>query len=135
MFFFVAGSGLIPVLSRFITVPYLGFDTAYQFVKCLKYLPNLHTVEIGSSGTSCDARWLKMALMWQVVFPQIKTLIIPKDAYPLLRHCPNVEDIVWVIVNRSITSDKFLRSLPPSWRSKVKRLMIPLVSPVDPSRR
>ena len=135
MSFFTPGSGLIRVLSRVMTLSYLDFDAVPQLVECLEFLPNLHTLEIGSSERSCSARWIKMVLTWRVVLPQIKTLIIPKFAYPLLRRCPNVEDVVWVITDKPVTSDKFLRSLPPSWRSKVKRLTIPLLLSGNTSRK
>ena len=73
--------------------------------------------------------------MWRFKLPQIKTLIIPESAYPLLKHRPNVEDVVWAIIDKPITSDKFLRALPPSFRSKVKRLTIPLVLPCNQCRK
>jgi len=127
---------LIHDLSRFMTIHYLGPRCGNQFVKCLGSLPNLHMLEIGSPKDGCSDPWLlEGALGRWVVFPQIKTLIIPESTYPLLKHCPNVEDVVWVITDKKITSDAFLRSLPPSSRSKVKRLTIPLVLPCNPSRK
>ena len=117
------------------TVHYLGSEATPQFVGCLMSLPNLHTLEIGLSEAGSSACLLERALVWQVVLPQIKTLIIPETAYPLLKHCPNVKDVAWVIMDQPITSDAFLRSLPPSWCSRVKWLMTPLVLPMDPSHK
>jgi len=116
------------------TVHCLYSESSRQLVECLESLPNLHTLEIGPLDDSLTVIRVKKALMWRTVLPQIKTLIIPEFAYPLLKRCPNVEDVVWVIIDKPITSDKFLRSLPPSYRSKVRRLTIPLVLPCNPSR-
>jgi len=134
--FFTPGPGLIRALSRFMTVHYLSRKATHQFIKCLESLPNLHTLEVGSRQFEDRIRphELKKAFVWRVKLPQIKTLIIPESAYPLLKRCPNVEDVVWVITDEPTTSDKFLRALPPSFRSKVKRLTIPLVLPCNPSR-
>ena len=126
--------GLIRVFSRFMTVHFLGKNVIRQFVECLKLLSNLHTLEIGSSDNRPDEIFLKATLRG-VRFSQIKTLIIPESAHPLLEHCPSVEDVVWVITDKPVTSDKFLRSLTSNRFSKVKRLAIPLISPGNPSRK
>ena len=117
------------------TVHFGYLEFSYDLVKCLESLPNLHTLEMWSSEDTWDVRSLKRELKPWVVLPQIKTLIIPEHAYPLLKRCPNVEDVVCVIKDTPITSDKFLRSLPPGYRSKVKRLTIPLGLPCNPSRK
>lgn len=58
---------------------------------------------------------------------QIETLILPPAAYPLLQHCPNVEDVVCLINDTTGPSgDEFLRSLMSNRDSKLKRLEIPL---------
>ena len=103
-------------------------------VRCLSFLPNLHTLEIGSSDDGPDTALLKRAL-GRIILPQMKTLIIPESAHPLLRHCPNIEDVVWVIADKPITSDEFLQSLTSNGDSKVERLAIPLVLPGSPSRK
>ena len=71
-----------------------------------------------------------------VELPQVKTLILPLAAYPLLQHCPNIEDVVCVAEYGSNTSsDGVLGSLASNQDSKVKRLAIPLVSWGNPSRK
>ena len=71
------------------------------------------------------------------VLPQIKTLIIPPAAHPLLRPCHDVEDFVCVVRHAptSTPSNGILGFLASNWNSKVKRLAIPLVSWANPSRK
>ena len=126
-------SGLTCVLSRFMTVHYLADQVVHPFAQCLSSLPNLHTLKLGSFGGGPDTALLKAAL-GRIRFPRIKTLIIPEPAHPLLEHCPNVEDVVWVIADRPINSDEFLQSLTSNCDSKVERLAVPLVLPCNPSR-
>jgi len=126
-------SGLIRVFLRFMTLHFLGDQAIRPFVDCLELLLNLHTLEIGSSENNPDTILLRDAL-GRVRLPQIKTLIIPESAHPLLKHCCNVEDVVWVITNKPVTSTEFLRSLTSNRFSKVKRLVIPLILPGNPSR-
>ena len=103
------------------------------FVKCLESLPNLRTLEI---------RWvddpvtipLRGALKGAKL-SQIKALILPPAAHPLLQHCHDVEDVVCVVRYKPVFPDGFLRSLTSNRDSKVKRLAIPLVMWVDPSRK
>ena len=104
-----------------------------KFVKCLESLPNLHTLEIGWTRSPITTP-LKNVLKG-VELPQIKTLILPPVAYPLLRHCRNVEDVVCVVCCGTKTSDVFLESLASDQDSKVERLAIPLVSLDNPSRK
>jgi len=118
---------------RFMTVHFLGNQVLRPFVECLELLPNLHTLEIGSSSNGPDTILLNDAL-GRVRLPQIQTLIIPESAHPLLKHCRNVEDVVWVISDKPITSNEFLRSLTSNRFSKVKRLAVPLTLPGNPSR-
>jgi hypothetical protein len=68
---------------------------------------------------------------------QIKTLIIPPLTHFLLRHCHGVEDIVCAVryMDTDISSDTILGSLVSNRDSKVKRLVIPLVSWVNPSSK
>jgi len=115
------------------TVHFLGNQAIRTFVNCLRVLPNLHTLEIGSAEGDPDPILLKKALGW-IRLPQIKTLIIPESAHPLLKHCHNVEDVVWVIADKPVTNDDFLRSLTSNRGSKVKRLAIPIAFPGNPSR-
>ena len=70
----------------------------------------------------------------RVKFPQVKALILPPAAHPLLRHCHNVEDVVCVVRERITSSDEFLRSLASIPDPKVKRLAIPLILCDNPSR-
>jgi len=98
-------------------------------VKCLESLPNLHTLVIGWTD-SYTKNPLKNALKRRK-FPQIKALILPPSAYPLLKCCHNAEDVDCVVGNRPVHSKnlpEFLASIPGS---KVKRLAIPLVSNCD----
>jgi len=109
-----------------------------KFIRCLESLPNLHTLEIGQedggSTPSLEKRALKLKLK-HVELPQIKTLILPPAAHPLLRRCPNVEDVNWVTENSAAPSDEFLESLASIPDSKIKRLAIPLVLPGNSSRK
>jgi len=113
---------------------FLDDDAIRPFVRCLSFLPNLHTLQIGSMERGLDDDLLKKALGWMRL-PQIKTLIIPEAAHLLLEHCRNVEDVVWVIEDVRSYPDGFFRSLMPTSNSKVKRLTIPLVLPSNPSRK
>ena len=103
------------------------------FVKCLKSLPNLHTLIIGCAGDSSITTRLKNALMF-VKLPQIKTLVLPPEAYPLLQHCRNVEEVACKVTRGAVFSAGFLRSLASNRDSKVKRLAIPLTLWPNPSR-
>ena len=102
------------------------------FVRCLESLPSLRTLEIGWADDIITTP-LKDALK-RVKLPQIKTLILPPAAYPLLRHCRDVEDIVYVVRDRATPSNEFLESLVSNRNSKVKRLAIPLAPWPNPSR-
>ena len=104
-----------------------------SFVKCLQSLQNLHTLEVGWAE-DFPSILLDDALKG-VDLPQIKTLIIPPTAHPLLRHCRDVEDLVYAIRCDTAQSHEFLRSLPSKRSSKVKRLAIPLTLWLDPSRK
>ena len=102
------------------------------FVQCLKFLPNLHTLEI--CGGNVLGTSLKEALE-RVKLPQIKTLILPPNAHPILRHCRNVEDVVYMVRDRTWPSNEFLESLVSNQNSKIKRLAIPLILWPNPSRK
>ena len=103
------------------------------FVKCLQSLPHLRTLEMGWVDALVTAP-LKSALKG-VKLPQIRTLILPPAAYPLLRHCRDVEDVVCVVRCQTTFPDGLLRSLASNRNSKVKRLAIPLVMWPNPSRK
>ena len=103
------------------------------FVKCLESLPNLHTLEVGRWAEDTTTTPLKKALQG-VKLPQIKTLIIPPAAHPLLQHCRDVEDVICVIMGETQSSDGLLRSLTSNRDSKIKRLAIPLALWPNPSR-
>lgn len=105
-----------------------------MFVKYLESLPNLHTLEIGFVDYYPRAPLLENALKG-IKLPQVRTLILPPAAHHLLRCCPNVEDVDWVIGDKAVTSDEFLGSLASIRHSKIKRLAIPLVSQGYPSRK
>ena len=132
--FSASGATLICVFYRFMTMDIIWNKSSFPpFVKCLQSLPNLHTLEIGWVNSSATTE-LNDALTGAKL-PQIKTLILPHAAHPLLQHCRDVEDVVCIAGNVSVSPDEFLGSLP-FWRdSKVKRLAIPLVSWVNPSRK
>ena len=108
-----------------------GDSAVPPFARCLESLPNLHTLEIGQADSSITTP-LENALE-HIELPQIKTLILPPTVHPLLRHCNNVEDVVCVIRDTTISSDGFLESLASNRDSKVKRLAIPLISWGNPS--
>ena len=108
-------------------------STLPPFVKCLGSLPNLHTLLIACVDDSVTTL-LEEALKG-VQLPQIKTLILPIVAHPLLKHCPNAEEVFCVSYRyATLPSDGFLRSLESNQNSKVKRLAIPLVLWPNPSR-
>ena len=71
-----------------------------------------------------------------VKLPQIKTLVLPSAAYPLLQRCHDVEDVVCTITDITRPpGDEFLRSLMSDPDSKLKRLTIPLALLPDPPRK
>jgi hypothetical protein len=132
--FFVLGTGLIHVLSRFLTVLYMRDEFMIaSLVKCLECLPNLHTLEIVLADRLITAP-LKNAFK-RVKLPQIKTLILPPAAYPLLEHCHNVEDVVCVTKGKTLPSEEFFGSLVSNQDSKVKQLAVPLFWFGDLSRQ
>ena len=103
------------------------------FVRCLGSLPNLHTLGMGRMD-DFNTTSLKDAL-GGVKLPQIKSLVLPPPAHPLLRHCRDVEDVVCIVRYKTTSPNGFLRSLESNDRSKVKRLAIPLVIWANPSRK
>ena len=103
------------------------------FIKFLRSLPNLHTLEIGWADSRITAP-LKNALK-DAKFPWIKTLIFPPTAYPLLRHCRGVESVVYVIRDRKKLPGGLIRTLESNLDSKVKQLTIPLAMWTDLSRK
>ena len=131
---FVSVSGLIRVPRRFMKVHLPSHSPIlFLFVECIKSLPNLHTLEIGSWAEHTTTR-LRVALK-SVELPQVKALIIPPTAHLLLQHCHDVEDVVCVVKEEITTSDDFLGSLISNQDSKVKRLAIPLGLWPNPSRK
>ena len=70
-----------------------------------------------------------------VELPQIKTLILPHPAYPLLQHCPNVEDVTYVVRYETALTDEFLKCFTSKQRPNVRRLAIPLTLWPNPSRK
>jgi len=108
-------------------------STVPNFVKCLASLPNLHTLEIGWWHPRVTAPLMKA--LEGVELPQVKSLILPSDAYPLLRHCRGVEGVVCMAEHGGIPFDGFLESLESNQDSKIERLAIPLVWLGDPSRK
>ena len=115
-------------------VRFLWGDASTVFVKCLESLPNLHTLEIGSACYFPYPPLLKHELK-RVKLPQIKTLILPPAAHHLFRHCPNVEDVDWVIGVKNATCGELFDSLVPIRHSKIERLAIPLVPQGNQSRK
>ena len=71
----------------------------------------------------------------RVKLPQIKTVILPHTAYPLLGPCHNVEDVVCAVSRGDFLSEEFCQTLASNRHSKVKRLAIPLVLPGSPARK
>ena len=124
--------GLTRSLCRFMTLSSLwNFPVFPLFVKCLESLPNLHTLAIGQPiGYITNS--LKNALK-RCKLPQIKALILPPGAYPLLNCCPNAEDVDCVVGDGTVSSKKLPGFLASIQVSKVKRLAIPLVSSCDAS--
>ena len=103
------------------------------FIKCLESFPNLHTLSIASVGDYITAP-LKNALEG-IELPQIKSLILPPAAYPLLQHCRNVEDVAFAVGRQTPSSSGFLGPLASNRDSKVKRLAIPLCRWADAPRK
>jgi len=130
----VPGSELICVLPRFITMRFLWVTYFPSFIKCLESLPNLHTLEIGPPDCCWRTTVAKNALKG-INLPQIKTLVLPPAAHPFLKHCPNVEDVDWVIEDQLMTSKEFPQSFVPIRSSKVKRLAVPLIFGGSASRK
>ena len=136
-----APAGLIRILSRFMTVHSL-LSGEIAFVKCLKSLPNLHTLEVGLGlVNNVPCTYLLREALKGVELPQLKTLILPPLGHPLLKHCPNVEDVDWVIADSwliadSVAScDSLLGSLASIRDPKIKRLAIPLILEGNASRK
>jgi len=128
------GLGLTRSLYRFMTLSSLWNVAKFPlFVKCLKSLPNLHTLAIGWSDNYITNS-LQNALK-RCKFPQIKALILPPSAHPLLKHCRNAEDVDCVVSDLRIPSKKLHGFLGSIRGSKVKRLAIPLVSYCDASSK
>jgi len=126
--------GLTRSRCRFMTLHSLWNAANFpSFVRCLESLPNLHTLAIGSSDslitTSLGNAFKHCKL------PQIKALILPPNAYPLLKCCHNVEDVDCVVGDRPIHSRGLLEFLASIQGSKVRRLAIPLVSSCDTSSK
>ena len=61
------------------------------FVECLAALPNLHTLEIGSMPSGIAPERFIITLGRRKL--PVRTLTLPPGAHPLLRYCPNVEDL------------------------------------------
>jgi len=97
--------------------------TLLLFAKCLESLLNLHTLEVELWDRRITTP-LKNAFK-HVRLPQIRTLILPIAAYPLLKHCGNVEDVILGRIHTSVPSKKFIGALASIRSSKVKRLAIP----------
>jgi len=116
------------------TLHFLDEDAIRPFVRCLSFLPNLHTLQIGTARYDPPSTLLKKAL-GRIKLPQIKTLIIPEFAHPLLEHSHNVEDVVWVIEDVQSGPVEFFQSLMSISDSKLKRLTIPLILSGNPSRK
>jgi len=126
--------GLIRVLRRFMTVsgPW-GDSTLPKLFKCLESLPNLHTLEMGEMGYYPPGRF--RSLLEHVELPQVKALILADYAYPLLRNCRNVEDVVYVAKHGVAPSEEFCEPLVSNQDSKVKHLTVPLISWSNLSRK
>jgi len=126
--------GIDSFLCRFMTLYSLWTIAKFPlFVKCLESLPNLHTLAIGwSDGYITNP--LKNALK-RHKFPQIKALILPPSAYPLLKRCRNAEYVDCVVGDQPIPSKQLLGFLASIRGSKVKRLAIPLISCCDTSSK
>jgi len=128
--FYPSEPGLTRSLCRSMTLPSLWNVAKYPlFVECLESLPNLHTLAVGSSGNHITSS-LENALGRRKL-PQIKALILPPSAYPLLKSCHNAEDVDCVVGDQPIHSKKLPEFLVSICGLNVKRLAIPLVSGCD----
>ena len=120
-------SGLICSLCRFMTLHSLWDTSKFPLlVECLESLPNLHTLAIGWSESHI-MNSLENALK-RCELPQIKALILPPNAHPLLKRCYNVEGVDCVVSDRSIPPNQLFGFLVSIRSSNIKRLAIPLVS-------
>ncbi len=79
---------LTPLLSRIVSVTLTRYSTDTvipAFVRCLKILPNLHTLYLIHAHSQMTTA-LKKGFKGHSI-PQIKTLIIPSCAHEVLRSC------------------------------------------------
>lgn len=104
-----------------------------KFIECLESLPNLYTLEIGL--VDYDTTSLLGSALSHAELPQIKALILPPTAYPLLGKCRNAEEVVCVFTGADFLFDEFFESLASNPDSKVKCLTIPLLSSINPSSK
>ena len=111
----------------------LSRSTLPELFKCLESLPNLHTLEMGEVGYYPPFKL--RSLLERVNLPQVKALILPAYAYPLLDNCRNVEDVVYVVQHGVAPSDEFCEPLASNQNSQVKRLAVPLSQWSNPSRK
>ena len=134
--FFLRGFGLTRILRRVVSLN-VCFGSGFSFfVDCLQSLPNLRTLEIRWPDHDEFFEEPLWNALKRVNLPQIKTLTIPPTAHPLLRHCHELEDVDFVIVEgRTACSDVILRSLASNQKSKIRRLAIPLLFWNDLSRK
>jgi len=122
--------GLTRSLCRSMTLDSLWQVAEFPlFVECLESLPNLHTLAIGWSDDYITDS-LKDVLKRRK-FPQIKALILPPSAYPLLKSCCNAKDVDCVVGDRPIYFKKLPEFLASIQGSNVKQLATPLVSSCD----
>ena len=104
-----------------------------EFIKCLKSLPNLHTLEITRMDYNATSSFGKAVA--GVKLPQIQALTLPPTAYAILKCCHNVEDVVCVVARGDLLTEQFCRSLASIRNPKIKRLAIPLILPGSPSSK
>ena len=63
----------------------------------------------------------------RIKLPQIRTLILPPAAHSILRHCHNVEDVVYVARDITWPRYRFPKSLGSNRNSNIKRLAFSLI--------
>ena len=111
----------ILTIKRTLAVDFaIGLDRLRApFVECLAALPNLHTLEIGSMPRGIAPERFIITLGRRKL--PVRTLILPPTAHPLLRYCPNVEDLT---CSDTAPDTAFVESLKAGGSNHITKLSV-----------